>query len=128
MNAPIYLEILRHITNNEASFVLFENGTAVFLAQCDGDLAQTATEILREHGPIEIGGAAGDFGVLNLGDDIGWGVTFEHPDLLTLVLPSEIGVKPTDLMIGLMGRGKRGDDAVQLKIAHVEDRRARENL
>ncbi len=122
MNAPLYLEILRHITSGEASFVLFENGTAVFLAECDSDLAQTATEILREHGPIEIGGAAGDFHVLNLGDDIGWGVTFEHPDLLTLVLPSEMSVKPSDLMIGLMGRGKRGDDAVGLKIAHIEDR------
>jgi hypothetical protein len=128
MNVPDYLEILRHITNNEASFVLFENGTAVFLAKCDGDLASTATEILREHGALEIGGAPGAFNVLNLGDDIGWGVTFEHPDLLTLVLPSEIGVKPTDLMVGLMGRGKCGDDAVQLKIAHIEDRRARENI
>ena len=107
--------------------MLFENGTAVFLADAEGDLAQTATKVLREHGPIEIGGPVGDFNVLNLGDDIGWGVTFEHPDLLTLVLPTEISVKPSDLMIGLMVRGKRGDDAVQLHIVHIEDRRAGQN-
>lgn len=126
MNAPTYIEILREIVVSDASWVLFEQGTVVFLTQCDGELSQSATEILREHGPVEIGAPAGDFATMNLGDDIGWGVTFDHPDLLTLVLPSEISVKPSDLMIGLMGRGKRGDDAVQLKIAYVEDRRATE--
>ena len=123
MNSQIYIEILQHIVTSEASWVLFENGTCVFLADSPDDLQGAAIEVLREFGPVEIGGPAGDFATINLGDDIGWGVTFEHPDLLTLVLPSEINVKPSDLMIGLLGRGKRGDDAVSLQVVHIEDRR-----
>ncbi len=128
MNNSSYVEILRQIIISDASWVLFENGTAVFLVECEGDLERAATEVLRQHGPIEVGSAAGDFAVIELGDDIGWGVTFDHPDLLSLVLPSEINVKPSELMIGLLGRNKRSDDATGLKIVHTEDRRAGENL
>jgi hypothetical protein len=120
---PKYIEILRHIVVSEASWVLFENGTAVFIVDCEGDLSSAATEILREHGPVSVGNPAGDFAVIDLGEDIGWGVTFDHPDLLALVLPSEINAQPSELMIGLLGRTKRGDDAQNLQIAHVEDRR-----
>ncbi|PQV64016.1 hypothetical protein B1R32_10741 [Abditibacterium utsteinense] len=127
MNTQSYIEVLRTIIVGEASYVLFENGTAVFLVACEGDLQSAASEVLRQHGQVEIGTPAGDFNVIDLGEDIGWGVTFEHPDLLSLVLPSEINVKPSDLMIGLLGRNKRGDDAAKLKVVHVEDRRAGEN-
>lgn len=120
MNRPDAIEILRHVVNAGASWVLFENGTAVFLASREGDLQSAAIAVLREYGQVEIGAPAGDFNVIPLGEEIGWGVTFEHPDLLTLVLPSEINAQPSDLMIGLLGRNKRGDDAAQLKIVHVQ--------
>ena len=119
---PTYIEILRQIVVSEASWVLFEHGTAVFLVDCDGDLAAAATEILRKHGPVSVGNPAGDFAVIELGENIGWGVTFDHPDLLTLVTPSEINAQPAELMIGLLGRSKRGNDAQNLKIVHIEDR------
>lgn len=121
-----YIDILREIVVSEASWVLFESGTVVFLVGCDGDLSVAANEIMREHGPVEIGGPAGDFSVIELEDEAGWGVTFDHPDLLTLVLPNEINQAPEELMIGLLGRSKRGDDAQSLHIAHVEDRRGRD--
>ena len=118
-----YIEILREIVVSEASWVLFEGGTCVFLIDCDGDLATAATELLREVGPVEIGSSQADFAVMEFDGEVGWGVTFDHPDLLTLVLPREISAQPSELMIGLLGRTKRGDDAEQLKIAHIEDRR-----
>ncbi len=124
MKNPSYIDVLRTIIVSEASWVLFENGTAVFLVGCEGDLASAAIEVLREHGEVKLGSPAGDFAVIELGEDIGWGVTFDHPDLLSLVLPTEINVKPTELMIGLLGRNKRGDDAAGLKVVHIEDRRA----
>ena len=120
---PKYIEILRHIVVSEASWVLFANGTVVFLAECSGDLETAAIDLLEKHGPVSVGNPAGDFAVIDLGEDIGWGVTFDHPDLLALVLPSEINAQPSELMIGLLGRTKRGDDAQNLQIAHVEDRR-----
>lgn len=127
MNNPTYLDILRAIVVSEASYVVFENGTTVFLNDRVGDLAQSATEILREHGPVHVGIPAGDFAVIEFDEGLGWGVTFDHPDLLTLVLPSEISANPSELMIGLMGRGKRGDDAETLRVVHIEDRRQGEN-
>lgn len=123
MDTPDYIEILREIVTSEASWVLFENGTVVFLTADDGDFAKLATELLREHGPVHVGSPAGDFAVIEFDDGLGWGVTFDHPDLLTLVLPSEMSAQPSELMIGLSGRGKRGDDAENLKIVHVEERR-----
>ncbi len=123
MNFRNYIELLREVVSSEASWVLFQNGTTVFLSDCDGDLGQSATEILREYGPVHVGSPAGDFAVIEFDNGIGWGVTFDHPDLLALVLPSEINANPEEIMIGVMGRAKRESDAESLEIAHVEERR-----
>lgn len=122
MDTQNYIALLREIVTSEASWVLFENGTTVFLPGNSGDLAIAATEILREHGPVQVGTAAGDFAVIEFDDGVGWGVTFAHPDLLTLILPSEMSANPSELMIGISGRAKRGDDAENLRVVHVETR------
>lgn len=122
-DTPAYIEMLREVVSSEASWVLFHHGTAVFLSDCEGDLAQAATEVLREYGPVQVGSPAGDFAVIEFDEGLGWGVTFDHPDLLALVVPSEIGAQPEEVVIGVMGRTKRSDDAENLQIAHIEDRR-----
>lgn len=123
MNTTEYIEMLHEIVVSEASWVLFQNGTTVFLSDCEGDLVEAASALLREHGPVQVGSPAGDFAVIEFDGGIGWGVTFDHPDLLALVLPSEIGASPEEVVIGVMGRTKRADDAENLQIAHIEDRR-----
>lgn len=123
MDIPEYIELLREIVVSDASWVLFSHGTTVFLPECEGDLADAAIALLREHGPVHVGSPAGDFAVIEFDNGIGWGVTFDHPDLLALVIPSEIGAQPEEIVIGVMGRTKRESDAEKLEIAHVEDRR-----
>ncbi|MFF9869548.1 hypothetical protein ACF1G0_29800 [Streptomyces sp. NPDC013953] len=43
----------RLLTGPRTSWVLFEHGTCVVLTAPDGDLAEQATEILREFGPVQ---------------------------------------------------------------------------
>ncbi|WP_157436276.1 hypothetical protein [Actinospica robiniae] len=50
------------IIGDQKSWVLFANGTCVILMQPEGDLADQATELVREYGPVAAGGPAGDFG------------------------------------------------------------------
>ncbi|CAM5725385.1 hypothetical protein SGLAM104S_05595 [Streptomyces glaucescens] len=50
------------------SWVLFEHGTCVVVTAPEGDLAERATEILREFGPVHAGSSAGDFGVIDVKD------------------------------------------------------------
>ncbi|GAB3965998.1 hypothetical protein GCM10029978_030130 [Actinoallomurus acanthiterrae] len=49
-----------------------------------------------------------------------------HNDVLTYVAPDELSGddEPSDLAIGLYGRSKRGQDGDELRVVHVEDRRA----
>ncbi|MFE0452383.1 hypothetical protein ACFW2D_13990 [Streptomyces sp. NPDC058914] len=79
----------RLLTDPRKSWVLFEHGTCVVLTAPDGDLAEQATEILREFGPVHAGSAAGDFGVIDVKDADGWVVTGHHQDVLTYVAPDE---------------------------------------
>ncbi|MGW1728432.1 hypothetical protein ACWCQK_36795 [Streptomyces sp. NPDC002306] len=104
------------------SWVLFEHGTCVVLPAPDGELAEQATEILKEFGPAHAGSSAGDFGVIELKDVEGWVVTGHHNDVLTYVGPDE----PHDrskIAVGLLGRSKRHRDGTELHIVHVEDKR-----
>jgi hypothetical protein len=50
-------------------------------------------------------------------------VTGHHPDILTYVSPDEVAEQNNDLVIGLLGRSKRDQDAAELMIIHVEDNR-----
>jgi hypothetical protein len=57
----------------------------------------------------------------------GWVVTGHHSDVLNYVAPQDIGQsRPSDITIGLFGRGNRDTDARSLKHIHVEDNRTQD--
>ncbi|MDQ3035473.1 MAG: hypothetical protein M3Y87_23915 [Myxococcota bacterium] len=113
------------LQGGDKSFVVFARGTIViFVDPAHGvDLAAAARDLLKEWGPVHAGSPAGDFGTIVLDGDRGWAVTGHHSDILTLVLPDEAKPGSTDLVIGLLGRAKRDEDAQSLEVMHVEDRR-----
>jgi hypothetical protein len=112
------------INGPDKSWVVFENGTCVVLTDPADDLAGQAVAILREHGPVHPGSSYGDFGTITLDDGRGWVVTCHHNDILTYVAPDEVDAdRASDLIVGLLGRSKRGQDAEELRVVHVEDRR-----
>ncbi len=110
----------RLLSGSGKSWVLFEHGTCVVLEEGDGDLADRATGILREYGPVSVGGPAGDFRVLELKGDEGWLVTGHHPDVVTYVASDE-PEEPSHLAVGIHGRSKRDRDGTELHVVHVED-------
>jgi hypothetical protein len=105
------------------SWVLFKNGTCVILMEPKGNLAAQATGLLQEWGPVGAGTSFGDFSTIALQNGQGWVVTCHHDDILTFVGPDEIAPDSEDVVIGLYGRAKRGQDAEQLHVSHVEDNR-----
>lgn len=113
------------INGPEKSWVLFENGTCVILLKPQGDLAAEAVALLREWGPVRVGSASADFSVIVLPEGRGWAVTCHHPDILSYVAADEMGDigERRDHLIGLRGRSKRDDDAKDLRVVHVEDKR-----
>jgi hypothetical protein len=119
------IEVWRSIiVGDEKSWVLFKNGTCVILMEPETDLSSQALALMKEWGPVHAGSSAGDFGTVDLTNAPGWVVTSHHNDILTYVAPEEVGPPDsTDLVVGLLGRGKRDQDARELEIIHVEDRR-----
>ncbi|WP_308294358.1 hypothetical protein [Streptomyces sp. XM4193] len=113
------------LADPQKSWVLYENGTCVVLPSPGGDPGAEATAVLREFGPVHPGSPAGDFGVIGVRDADGWVVTGRHPDVLTHVATTEVpaNVPESDFAVGLCGRAKRDQDAVELRIVHVEDGR-----
>lgn len=115
----------RIITDGRKSWVLFANGTCVVLIEPGDDLPGQAQSLIREWGPVLAGSPAGDFGVIELPDGLGWVVTGHHNDILTLVGPDEVSPEDaSDLVVGLLGRSKRHEDAERLEVIHVEDKRS----
>lgn len=112
------------IVGDTKSWVLFEHGTCVILMKPEADLAAQAKALLAEWGPVHAGSPAGDFSVINLEDEKGWVVTCHHPDILTYVPPDEFGTpEPLQALIGITGRTCREQDADELNVIHVEDKR-----
>ena len=106
------------------SWVVFEHGTCVVLAEPEGDLAEQARALLEEWGPVRAGTPFGDFTVSHLTHLPGWIVHCHHPDILTYVSPEELLTPDTpEMFIGLLGRSKRNADATSPRAIHVEDRR-----
>ncbi|GII45661.1 hypothetical protein Psi02_20850 [Planotetraspora silvatica] len=122
MNHEIVIETWRRLLDPAKSWVLFTHGTCVILMEPAGDLAQQATTILREYGPVHVGSPAGDFDVITLDDVPGWAVTGHHPDVLTYVAPDELE-EHGHLHVGLLGRDKRDRDGREPAVVHVEDMR-----
>ena len=113
------------IVGDEKSWVLFKHGICVVLVELGGDLAGRAEAVLREFGPVQAGSPAADFGTITLESAPGWVVIGHHSDVLIYVFFGE--VTQTDdnlnLAVGLTGRAKRDQDARDLTITHVEDKR-----
>jgi hypothetical protein len=121
------IEAWRNTINGPGkSWVLFESGTCVILMEPRADLVAQATDLLREYGPVGAGSSFGDFSTITLEDGRGWVVTCHHNDILTFVGPDETGPDTQDVVVGLLGRSKRGHDAEQLRVLHVEDKRQAE--
>jgi hypothetical protein len=118
------VEIWRKIiVGDNKSWALFKHGTCVILMQPEQDPTKQAIALLQEWGPVRVGTSAADFSVIKLSDDPGWVVTCHHNDILTYQ-PDEFGVKtPSDLAAGLLGRQRRHQDATELEVIHVEDKR-----
>jgi hypothetical protein len=121
----IWREIL---IKEENSWVMFELGTCLILLEPEEDLQAQAIEILKVWGPVVPGTSAGDFMVNPIEDTPGWLITYPQPDIANYVSPEEFGEESedqvrNDMIIGLIGRNKRNDDAKSLKIVHVEDKR-----
>lgn len=107
------------ITNPATPWVLFSQGTVVFLPGQTEKLESLATELLREWGPVKAGSPAGDFRVISM--DRGWFVGGHHNDILTLVTPDELEAdSPSDVEVGVFGRTKRDADAQSLQVIHVQ--------
>src|SRR4051812_36979172 len=109
------------IAGEGKSWVLFEHGTCVIFSNATGDIEKQASDLLAEWGPVQVGTPAGDFDVVPLAEHPGWVVTCHHPDILTYVDPEEVGPQAADIMVGLIGRSKRDQDAHDLKVIHVEE-------
>lgn len=111
------------ILGAEKSWALFESGTVVILMQPETDLSLQAIRIMQESGEVVIGTPAGDFSVIKLEEDPGWVVAYDHPDILNYVSQEEAGEDANDWKIGLRGRSKRDEDATDLNVIYVEDKR-----
>ncbi|MDQ3705693.1 MAG: hypothetical protein M3437_10810 [Chloroflexota bacterium] len=123
MTGPSLIDTWRKIIVGEGkSWVLFEHGTCVILTSPVEDLAGAATALLKDWGPVIPGTPAGDFNVIALHEDPGWVVTSHHADILTYVGKDEFGEgeAPDDMVIGLIGRARRHQDAQELQIVHTE--------
>jgi hypothetical protein len=108
----------------DKSWVLFENGTCVVFTEPGSDLATRAVALLREFGPVGDGSAIGDFAAtVPLPDGGGWLVAGCHSDIVTFVGRDEVAPGAPDVAAGRLGRAKRGQDAEQLRVLHVEDNR-----
>ncbi len=110
-------------------WVLFENGTCVWLTHADADVFAQARAILKQWGPVIPGSPSGDFNVERAPNASGWLVTSHHPDIATYVSMSDEEPQAKhnsdsrDLVIGLRGRSLRDRDASAMGVIHIEDHR-----
>ena len=116
--------LIAHVTQaiNPAftDWVLFAHGTYVVFDDPVPDRRAAARQLLQEFGPVEPGGPGGDFNVMTLNRTEGWVVGGHGYGMYTYVHPAELSSpEPTDVEVGLYGRGKRGQDAQEQRIIFV---------
>jgi len=119
------VEIWREIFVGEhRSWVLFKNGTCVVLMEPAADLGAQAIELIKKWGRMYPGSEPGHIVAEKLLTAPGWVVSSLHQDILTYVGP-EMGADSTadQKMVGMVGRVRRFQDAQDLEIVHVEDKR-----
>jgi len=110
------------IVGEGKSWVLFKHGTCVVITNPTGDIKTQAIDLMKEWGKVTVATPSADFNVIGLRDDPGWVVTCHHPDILSYVGPDEVegDTEPQGIVIGLLGRSKRGQDAEELEVVHAE--------
>jgi hypothetical protein len=102
-------------------WVLFRHGTCVLPEVATGDLRELAIDLMRTWGPVVPGTSAGDFNVVKLADHPGWLVTCHHDAILTYVGTDDLADRAaSEVVIGLIGRSKRDQDAKELRVIHVQ--------
>ena len=113
------------IQGDSKSWVLFEHGTCVILMQPEDDLAAQAKALLAEWGPVQVGTDLADFNVVKLENDPGLGGYLPPPGYpLNAPADEDEAEEPAEIMVGLMGRSMRDEDAKELKVIHIEDKRS----
>ncbi|TFH05683.1 MAG: hypothetical protein E4H14_12270 [Candidatus Thorarchaeota archaeon] len=117
-------EIWRQVLSEDVkAWVIFKNGTCVVCRESDKDPSEYATKLMKNMGIVIPGSSHGDFVVHPLDKILGWIVEYHHEDIFSYVSPSEFeGEDVGDMMVGLHGRHRRGEDAQSLDIIHVEIR------
>jgi hypothetical protein len=105
-------------------WVLFSNGTYIIIEDATiQDQAAFAKKIMREYGPVHVGSPAADFAVTHLNKTEGWVVGGHYHGMYTYVNPDELkkaGLEnPTDVDIGLFGRGKRNKDGKECYVVFI---------
>lgn len=108
------------LRGTDKTLVLFAEGTVVVLTGEDRSDARACEILQKELGPARAGGMKGDFNVITLPGDLGWVVSFDHPDVFTLVLADEMGAGSPSHVIGLLARSRRDDDVDEAVITHRE--------
>lgn len=111
------------IIDASMSWVLFKHGTCVMLLKPQNDIRKQAISILKEYGSVVAGTPSADFAVTKIPEINGWVVTGDYPGMMIYVSQEEAGKKNSDFEIGLVGRHKRADDAKELEVVHVENKR-----
>ncbi|WP_343914937.1 hypothetical protein [Aquimarina litoralis] len=103
-------------------WVLFENGTYIIFDDTNKvkNIKDKAIELMKEFGPVNAGGPAGDFNVISLNQTKGWVVSGHGYGMYTYVHPNELNTNsPDDVTIGIFGRSKRDKDGNDPKIVHI---------
>lgn len=100
-------------------WVLFQNGTyIIFDNPMDTQIEEKGLALMKEFGPVFAGSPAGDFEVISLTETEGWVVSGHCYGMYTYVNPDELLPEPTELLIGIYGRGKRDIDGKNPKIIY----------
>lgn len=116
----------RTIDPTQFGWVLFEHGTFVIREHhiTTARLEEDAIVLMRAFGPVEQGTPSADLTVGDREGTEGWFVTGHGPGMYTYVGPTELGEgKQSEMMIGLIGRGKRAQDGRACRVLHVSPRR-----
>jgi hypothetical protein len=106
------------ITGPYRNWVIFQYGPCVILREPGQNLAQQATHLLRQWGPVIRGTPSADFEIIRLEDSVGCVISCHHPDILNYVEGGH--ANHSQVTLGLTGRAIRDRDASRLQIVHVE--------
>lgn len=102
------------------SWVLFKNGSVVFVKEVKKSVEEDAIDIMKTEGPVFPGSEHGDFNI-QPHPEIGWIVTCHCDSLITLVTEEEAskeGIAGNDMLCGLYGRSKRDADSKECVVIH----------